>query len=114
MQSILEEIMHALGWQRIQPPAPPAPPFDVEQALIDMAAQKNMGNLNYDNSIVDLLKLLGLPTDMAYRQRLAAELQCQVDPADEAAFNAKLHELVMVKLAEDGAVVPDAWKGDAP
>lgn len=98
--SFIDDIADALGFHR---------DVDVQQVLNDRAAAQNQGNLDYGNSIVDLLTVLGLPSDHTYRDQLAAELQVQADPNDSAAFNEKLHEAVMVKLAERGGKVPEEW-----
>lgn len=78
---------------------------DVEQILNDMA-QKNSQKLNWRNSIVDLLKLLGLDSSLAARKELAQELQYSGDTNDSAAMNIWLHRQVMNKLAANGGKVP--------
>lgn len=74
-------------------------------------AGKAAERLNWRQSIVDLLKLLGLDSSFAARQELARELQYSGDTGDSAAMNMWLHKQVMRKLAENGGKVPDELKG---
>ena len=47
-----------------------APPVDVEKILTDKAAQSGQ-TLNWQTSIVDLMKLLGMDSSLAARKTLA-------------------------------------------
>ncbi|MBR0669366.1 DUF3597 domain-containing protein [Roseomonas hellenica] len=80
-------------------------PIDVEKMLTELAAQNGQG-LNWRQSIVDLMKLLGLDSSLAARKELAAELRYPGDTNDSAAMNVWLHKRVMEKLAENGGKVP--------
>jgi hypothetical protein len=102
--NLIDTIMDALGFE------PKHQGFDVAEAVHEKAKERGMADLNYSESIVDLLKVLGLPHDHAYRDQLAAELQYQGDPNNSAEMNSKLHELVMLELAKRGGEVPDDWK----
>lgn len=87
-------------------PAPAAlPPVDVEAILKDLSA-KNPGPANWRTSIVDLMKLLQLDSDLASRKELAKELGYTGDTADSASMNIWLHKQVMAKLAANGGKVP--------
>ena len=87
-------------------PAPVAlPPVDVEAILTDLSA-KNPGPANWRTSIVDLMKLLQLDSDLASRKELAKELGYTGDTADSASMNIWLHKQVMAKLAANGGKVP--------
>jgi hypothetical protein len=99
-------------------PTPQAPPIagsstvaaapqsvDVNAVLTDMAA-KNGQNLNWKQSIVDLMKLLGLDSSLQARKELAQELNYSGDTNDSASMNIWLHKQVMKKLAENGGKVP--------
>lgn len=97
-------------------PTPQAPPVaststvspqsvDVDAVLTDMAA-KNGQNLNWKQSIVDLMKLLGLDSSLQARKELAQELNYTGDTNDSASMNIWLHKQVMKKLAENGGKVP--------
>lgn len=97
-----------------QTPAPvatPAPsaPVDVAAVLTDLAA-KAPQPLNWKQSIVDLMKLLGLDSSLAARKQLAEELHYTGDTSDSASMNVWLHRQVMQKLAENGGKVPDDLK----
>jgi hypothetical protein len=78
---------------------------DVGQVLSDMAAKKGE-NLNYKQSIVDLMKLLDLDSSLTARKQLADELHYTGDKEDSATMNVWLHKQVVQKLAENGGKVP--------
>ncbi|KDE19470.1 hypothetical protein AZ09_12100 [Acetobacter aceti 1023] len=85
---------------------PPAgTPVNVDAVLADMAA-KNGQNLNWQESIVDLLKLLGLDSSLDARKKLAAELGYTGDTNDSATMNVWLIKEVRQKLSENGGKVP--------
>ena len=88
-------------------PAAPAvqQPVDVEAVLNELAA-KNPQKLNWHQSIVDLMKLLGLDPSLQNRTALAKELGYGGDTSDSAAMNIWLHNQVMAKLAASGGKVP--------
>lgn len=86
-------------------PAAPMAEVDVERLLNEMAA-KNPQPLNWQSSIVDLMKLLGLDSSLGERKALAQELGYSKDTADSAAMNIWLHRQVMNKLAANGGKVP--------
>jgi len=83
---------------------------DVEKVLADMAAKKGGGG-TYKVSIVDLLKLLDLPSSLDARKKLADELAVHVGEHGSAEQNIALHKAVLRKLAENGGKVPDSLKG---
>jgi hypothetical protein len=88
-------------------PAAPAPmaEVDVEGVLVALAA-KNPQKLNWQSSIVDLMKLLSLDSSQENRKALAKELGYTGDSSDSATMNVWLHKQVMRKLAENGGKVP--------
>ncbi|MBE7730074.1 DUF3597 domain-containing protein [Komagataeibacter sp. FXV3] len=91
-------------------PAAPAQPVDVDAVLSALAA-KNPEKLNWQTSIVDLLKLLGLDSSLTARKQLATELHYTGDMNDSASMNIWLIKQVMQKLAENGGKVsPDLMK----
>jgi hypothetical protein len=92
------------------PQAAPAQPVDVEAVLTGMAAQ-NPQKLNWQSSIVDLMKLLDLDSSLASRKELAEELGYTGAKDGSAEMNIWLHRQVMRKLAENGGRVPDSLKG---
>ncbi|GAB3650747.1 DUF3597 domain-containing protein [Ramlibacter alkalitolerans] len=78
---------------------------DIEQVLDGMAA-KNSQKLNWRNSIVDLMKLVGMDSTLQERRELADELGYSGDKQDTAAMNMWLHKQVMKRMAENGGKVP--------
>jgi hypothetical protein len=81
------------------------PRVDVELVLETMAAGTSQ-KLDWRNSIVDLMKLVGIDSSLANRKALAQELGYPGDMNDSAAMNVWLHKEVMRKLAENGGHVP--------
>ena len=78
------------------------------QAQLTQLAAKNPQKLNWQTSIVDLMKLVGLDPSLANRKQLAQELHYSGDTADSATMNIWLHKEVMDKLAASGGkVTPD-------
>lgn len=76
-------------------------------AKLEALAAANPEKLNWKQSIVDLLKLLGLDSSLAARKELAAELGCPADNmGDSARMNMWLHKTVLQKLAENGGNIP--------
>jgi hypothetical protein len=83
---------------------------DVEAVLTQMASQKGGGGGNWQTSIVDLLKLLGLDSSLEARRQLAQELAVHAGADGSAEQNIALHKAVMRKLAENGGKVPDSLR----
>ena len=95
-----------------QPSAPPATPQPVDvEAILSGLAAKNPQRLNWQQSIVDLMKLLGLDSSLQNRTALAKELGYTGDTANSAAMNIWLQKQVMTKLAESGGRVPQSLRG---
>ena len=84
-------------------------PVDVEKILTDLAAKSGQPS-NWRQSIVDLMKLIGLDSSLTARKELAKELHYTGDTDDSATMNIWLHKQVMQKLAENGGKVPDSLK----
>lgn len=91
-------------------PSSQQPVVDVEAILHGLAA-KNTQKLNWQTSIVDLMKLLGLDSSLQNRTTLAKELGYSGDTADSAKMNIWLSQQVMRKLAESGGKVPASLQG---
>jgi len=72
-----------------------------------LAAQSKEKNLDWRQSIVDLMKLLDLDSGLGARKQLARELHYTGNMNDTAPMNVWLHQQVMIKLAENGGKVPD-------
>jgi hypothetical protein len=92
-------------------PAVPAaqPQVDVE-AVLETMAKDHGDQLDWRHSIVDLMKLLSLDSGLAARKELAGELGYAGDTDDSATMNVWLHKQVMVKLEENGGIVPDSLR----
>lgn len=86
-----------------------AAPVDITAVLTAMQA-KNPQQLNWQTSIVDLMKLVGLDSSLDARKTLAGELGYTGDTNDSASMNIWLHKQVMQKIAENGGTVPDSLK----
>jgi hypothetical protein len=85
----------------------PTPMSEVDVgARLDFMAANAAQQLNWRTSIVDLMKLVGMESSLAERRELAGELDYTGDTADTATMNIWLHKQVMIKLAENGGVVP--------
>ncbi len=87
------------------PAATAASPVDVAARLDEMKKASSQ-TLNWRESIVDLMKLVGIDSDLANRRALAQELGYTGDTNDSAKMNVWLHKQVMQKLAENGGTVP--------
>ena len=89
--------------------AAPLQSVDVGAVLASLDAQKG-GGLNWQSSIVDLLKLLDLDSSLAARKTLANELDVHVGADGTAEENIALHKAVVQKLAENGGKIPAEMK----
>ena len=95
-------------------PAPEGPkvewsePVDVKAVLLGLSKSKKQ-KVNYDKSIVDLLKLLDLDSSLTARQELAAELGYSGNTKGSSKMNVWLHKEVMRQLAANGGKVPKTW-----
>lgn len=84
-------------------------PVDINTVLNGMA-KTHSERLNWQSSIVDLLKLLGLDSSLSARKQLAKELNYTGDTNDSATMNVWLLHQVMQKVAENGGKVPEELK----
>ena len=91
------------------PGAAPAANVDVAAILTKLAAS-NKEKLDWQKSIVDLMKLLNLDSSLTARKQLATELHYSGNMNDSASMNIWLHKQVMQKLAENGGKVPDSLR----
>ena len=87
--------------------AKPAPMemVDVVSKLDQMAKGKD---LNWKNSIVDLLKVLGIDSSLENRKELAEELGCPKEyiKPDYSQMNMWLHKKVLQEIAANGGNIP--------
>jgi hypothetical protein len=92
-------------------PAAPAAPVavsvvDVEAHMEGLAARTGH-KVNWRESIVDLLSLLGIDNSYTARKELAVELGCPPALMDDSAkMNVWLHKTVMARIAANGGKVP--------
>jgi|SRR5262245_1389616 len=89
--------------------AKPISRTEVEAILAKLAAEQRE-NLDWRNSIVDLMKLLKLDSSLGARKQLAQELGYTGTLDGSATMNVWLQKQVMTKLAESGGKVPDSLK----
>lgn len=91
--------------------AAPAQPVDVDvdAVLADLASKKGE-KLNYQSSIVDLMKLLDLDASLANRKELATELGYTGAKDGSAEMNIWLHKRVVEELEKNGGKVSAALK----
>jgi hypothetical protein len=75
-------------------------------AILDGLSSKSSEKLDWRNSIVDLMKLVGMDSSYSARVELAKELQYTGSTSDSAAMNIWLHKQVIKKIAENGGKVP--------
>lgn len=81
-------------------------PVDVEAVLKEISSEKGNPDLNWQSSIVDLMKLLGMDSSLSNREQLATELGYTGEKNGSAEMNIWLHKATMQKLAENGGRVP--------
>jgi len=80
------------------------------EAMIRKIADSQSEKLDWQRSIVDLMKLLNLDSSFTARKQLAQELGYKGNLDGSAEMNVWLHKEVMTKLAESGGVVPEKLK----
>jgi hypothetical protein len=80
------------------------------EEMIEKIADEQDEDLDWNESIVDLMKLLKLDSSLNARKQLAQELGYKGALTGSAEMNVWLHQQVMQKLAESGGVVPDSLK----
>jgi 3-oxoacyl-ACP reductase-like protein len=80
------------------------------EALIKKTASAQHEDLNWRESIVDLMKLFKLDSSLGARKELAKELGYTGALDGSAEMNVWLHRQVMIKLAETGGKVPEHLK----
>jgi hypothetical protein len=80
---------------------------DVDAVLTKLSAEQKE-KLDWQSSIVDLMKLLKLDSSLSARKELARELGYKGDTNDTAAMNIWLHKQVIQNLAQHGGKVSSA------
>jgi hypothetical protein len=75
---------------------------------IEQRAAASAQSLNWQTSIVDLLKLLDIDSSLTARKELATELDCpQALLQDSASMNTWLHKEMLQRIAANGGNVPE-------
>jgi 3-oxoacyl-ACP reductase-like protein len=93
------------------PAAAASPPAQVDIGAVLSAMEAKSGQkLNWQTSIVDLMKLVGLDSSLQNRKQLATELGYKGDQNDSASMNIWLHQQVIAKLEQNGGKVPASMK----
>jgi hypothetical protein len=82
---------------------------DVDAVLAELASKKSE-KLNYQSSIVDLMKLLDLDASLDNRKELATELGYTGAKDGSAEMNIWLHKRVVEELEKNGGKVSAALK----
>lgn len=83
----------------------PAANFDVEGALVARASSQGTA-LDWRNSIVDLMKLLGLDSSLGERKRLAQQWGYQGALNGSAEMNIWIHRQMVARVRAAGGSVP--------
>jgi hypothetical protein len=78
--------------------------------VLNAKAAQKPEKLNWQSSIVDLMKLVDLDPSLENRKSLAHELGYNGDTQDTASMNMWLHRQVMAELAAAGGKVPEALR----
>ena len=86
--------------------ATPSAPVDVGAVLAQISTDKGNPDLNYQTSIIDLMKLLGIDSSLSNREELATELGYTGEKNGSAEMNLWLHRATMQQLADNGGRVP--------
>lgn len=79
-------------------PAPEPKIIDADAALEKIYASKGSPDLNYKESIVDLMKLIGMDSSLDNRKQLADELGYEGAKDGSAEMNIWLHKRVMERI----------------
>lgn len=88
-------------------PVAPTPLAEVDvAAVLDGMAAKNSEDLDWQKSIVDLMKLVGMDSSFKARQELAKDMNYTGDMHDSASMNIWLHKEVLTRFAANGGKLP--------
>ena len=88
-------------------PVAPTPLAEVDvAAVLDEMNAHSDENLDWQKSIVDLLKLVGMDSSLKARQELAKDLHYSGDMHDSASMNIWLHKEVLTRFAANGGKLP--------
>jgi hypothetical protein len=73
-------------------------------AILDGLAAKSPDNLDWRDSIVDLMKLFGIDSSLDNREKLARQLDFSGAPSDTATMNIFLQNRMIITIVENHAV----------
>ena len=81
-------------------------------SYLEELAEENEQDLNWQESVVDLLKLLEFDSSLNARKEFAEYLGCPAKKmSDSAQMNMWLHKAILQALAENDCEVPEEWYG---
>ncbi|WP_347555303.1 DUF3597 domain-containing protein [Robbsia sp. KACC 23696] len=72
--------------------------------LLREKAAKHPEKLDWEHSIVDLMKLVGMDHSLEARKKMAEEQKYPGDMSDSAAMNVWLHQQVLDSIAKRGSI----------
>lgn len=104
---LIDVLLYAAGVRRhtappVAPPTPAHEPYDSLAAQLDARAAQAGEPIEWRQSVVDLMKALGLDSTLGARRRLAADLGYSGDLDDTAAMNTWLHDHVIAEIEQHG------------
>lgn len=76
--------------------------------LADKAAQYAEQNMDWQNSVIDLLKILNLDSSREARMRLAQRWNILIGEDGSASRNVSLYRTITERLAANNGVIPDS------
>jgi hypothetical protein len=76
--------------------------------LAEKAAQYAQPNMDWQNSVVDLLKILNLDSSREARMRLAQRWNILIGEDGSASRNVSLHRTITERLAANNGIIPDS------
>jgi hypothetical protein len=76
--------------------------------LAKKAAQYEQPNINWQDSVVDLLKILNLDSSLEARSRLAHRWNILIGEDGSASRNVSLHRAITERLAANNGVIPES------
>ncbi len=98
---------HSLKRPLKRPSKPSVAPMEMVDVMSKLEMMSKGSGLNWKQSIVDLLKVLGIDSSLSARKELAKELNCPEDlMGDSAKMNVWLHKTVLQEIAKNGGNVP--------
>jgi hypothetical protein len=111
VKDVADAIRKLVRSRRAEPqnPEPGWVPDPITEAELCAAMDIGANGLNWRQSIVDLQKRLGLPSDFEYRRWLAVDLDVVDQPLDYVGSedqNIKLHKRVMDDVRAGGLPIP--------